>query len=100
MTKLRAVFLLLAIAVAVLIASAFAWLNPQSVTVDIGFAVVETRIAYAFIFTFALGWAFGLIATLGWLLRLVSQNRRQQRATRLAEAELENLRKLPATDDG
>jgi uncharacterized membrane protein YciS (DUF1049 family) len=100
MSKLRAVFLLFAIAVAVLIASAFAWLNPQSVTVDIGLAVVETRIAYAFIVTFALGWAFGLLATLGWLLRLASQNRRQQRATRLAEAELENLRKLPVTDDG
>lgn len=99
MTKLRTVFLLAAIAVAVLIASAFAWLNPQSVTVDIGVAVIETRIAYAFIVTFALGWAFGLIATLGWLVRLAGQNRRQKRAARLAEAELENLRKIPVADD-
>lgn len=100
MSKLRTVFFLLAVAVAVLVASAFAWLNPQSVTIDIGVAVVETRIAYAFIVTFALGWAFGLMATVGWLLRLAGQNRRQKRAARLAETELENLRKIPVADDG
>ena len=100
MSKLRTVFFLLAVALAVLVASAFAWLNPQSVTIDIGVAVVETRIAYAFIVTFALGWAFGLVATVGWLLRLAGQNRRQKRAARLAETELENLRKIPVADDG
>jgi uncharacterized membrane protein YciS (DUF1049 family) len=100
MSKLRTVFFLLAVAAAVLIASAFAWLNPQSVTIDIGVALVETRIAYAFIVTFALGWAFGLLATLGWLLRLAGQNRRHKRAARLAETELENLRKIPVADDG
>jgi uncharacterized membrane protein YciS (DUF1049 family) len=100
MSKLRTVFFLVAVAVAVLIASAFAWLNPQSVTIDIGIAVVETHIAYAFIVTFALGWAFGLVATAGWLLKLAGQNRRQKRAARLAEIELENLRKIPVADDG
>ena len=100
MSKLRTVFFLLAVAAAVLVASAFTWLNPQSVTIDIGIAVVETRIAYAFIVTFALGWAFGLVATAGWLLRLAGQSRRQKRAARLAEAELENLRKIPIADDG
>ena len=100
MSKLRTVFFLLAVALAVLVASAFAWLNPQSVTIDIGVAVVETRMAYAFIVTFALGWAFGLVATVGWLLRLAGQNRRQKRAARLAETELENLRKIPVADDG
>ncbi len=59
MSKLRTVFFLLAVALAVLVASAFAWLNPQSVTIDIGVAVVETRMAYAFIVTFALGWRSG-----------------------------------------
>lgn len=100
MSKLRLIFLFAAIAAAIIIASAFAWLNPQSVSIDVGVAVIETRIAYAFIVTFALGWVFGLIATLGWLVRLAGQNRRQKRAARLAEAELENLRKIPVTDDG
>ena len=48
----------------VLLAAAFAWLNPQSITLDLGFGVVETPVAYAVIACLAVGWILGFITSL------------------------------------
>jgi uncharacterized membrane protein YciS (DUF1049 family) len=100
MTRIRKLFLLVLLLAAFVLAAGFAWLNPNSVALDLGVAVVETRIAYAFIACFVLGWLLGLLAALGWVVRLAGQGRRQKKAARLAEAEADSLRKLSIADDG
>ena len=91
--------LLVSIALVVVIISAgFAWLNPGQVTLDIGFSVFETTVSYAFIVCFAIGWLFGLLSAAFWAIRQAGQRRKLARQLRLAEAEVANLRQLPAVD--
>jgi uncharacterized membrane protein YciS (DUF1049 family) len=99
MTRIRKFFFLALLVGAIILAAGFAWLNPDSISLDLGVAVVETRIAYAFIACFALGWMLGWLAVLGWVIRLAGQGRRQKKAARLAEAEADSLRKLSIADD-
>jgi uncharacterized membrane protein len=99
MSRFRVIVLLVVIVAAIGLAAMFAWLNPESIVVDLGVGVVQARIAYVVIASLALGWLLGLLSTLGWILRNASRNRRQRRAARIAEAELESLRKLSPADD-
>ena len=100
MSKLRLIFLLAAIVLAVVIASAFAWLNPQSITLDLGFGVVETPVAYAVIACLAVGWILGLLSALGRVVRTAAQGRKDRKAAQRAEAAAESLRRLSISDDG
>ncbi len=99
MSRLRLVLLLVVIVTAIALAAMFAWLNPQTIDVDLGVGVIQARVAYAVIASLAIGWLLGLLSALGWVWRLASRNRRERRATRIAETELENLRKLSSSDD-
>ena len=86
MTKLRRYLVLIAILLAVLLAAAFAWLNPQSITLDLGFGVVETPVAYAVIACLAVGWILGLLSALGRVVRTAAQGRKDRKAAQRAEA--------------
>lgn len=99
MTKLRRTLVLIAILAAVLLAAAFAWLNPQSMTLDLGVAMIETPVAYVVIACLAVGWVLGLLSAMGRVVRLAAQGRRDRKAAQRAEAEAENLRRLSITDD-
>lgn len=100
MRKLRSYFVLILIVAAILLAATFAWLNPQSMTLDLGVAVIETPVAYAFIGCLAMGWLLGLLTTLGWVVRLAARSRRERKAAKQAESEARNLRRLTVSDDG
>jgi uncharacterized membrane protein YciS (DUF1049 family) len=78
-----------------LLAIAFAALNPGVVELDLGVRVVEIQKSVALAGSFALGWVFGLICAAALLTRLAVQRRRLRRALRLAEAEINALRRLP-----
>lgn len=99
MTRFRNIIITVLAIVALLVAAMFAWYNPQPVELDLGATVVEAPLAYIVIAGLALGWLLGMLSALGWIIRLASRNRRERRATRLAETELESLRKLSADDD-
>jgi len=99
MSRFRNILLLVVILASIALASIFAWLNPQTIDLDLGVGVIHARIAYAVIASLAIGWLLGLLSALGWVVRLASRNRRERKATRIAETELENLRKLSAADD-
>jgi uncharacterized integral membrane protein len=93
--------LLSVIGVAVLVvAAAFAWLNPGDVTLDLGVGVYELPLAYVVITVFAVGWLFGLVAASVWVFRAAGERRRAARELRLAEAEVANLRRMPDADAG
>ncbi len=99
MSRFRNILVIVVILAAIALAAVFAWLNPQSFDLDLGVAVIHTRIAYAVIATLAIGWILGLLSALGWVVRLASRNRKQRREARIAETELENLRKISVADD-
>jgi len=99
MSRFRRILILVIVLVAIVLAAMFAWMNPQRIDLDLGFAAIQARLAYVVIAALAAGWLCGLLSAVGWIVRLRSRNRRERRATRIAETELENLRKLSPPDD-
>lgn len=83
----------------VLLAAVFAYANPGSITVDVGFARLDNvSMSLAFATAFALGWLFGLLCAGLALLSMARERRRTRRELRLAEAEVSSLRSLPIHD--
>ncbi|MBH97880.1 MAG: hypothetical protein CMM56_05440 [Rhodospirillaceae bacterium] len=80
----------------VMMAATFAYHNSLVVTLYLGFMVVEDApISLAFIVTFAIGWVAGLLTVSLALLRVLSERRKLRRKLKLAEVELNNIRRLP-----
>ena len=99
MTTVRKTVLLLSVLLVVLFAAVFSYSNPERITVDIGFARLESiSMPLAFTVCFALGWAFGLVCAAVALLRMAGERRRLRRELRLAETEISTLRSLPLQD--
>jgi uncharacterized membrane protein YciS (DUF1049 family) len=88
------VYLVLLVAV-LLIATAFAALNPNPVLLDLAVGTVEVQVSLAMIIAFGAGWLFGLLCAALALLRAVGERRRLRRAATMAEAEVRALRSLP-----
>jgi uncharacterized integral membrane protein len=99
MNRFRHILITIFIVVALMLAAMFAWYNPQPVDLDLGVTVIQARVAYIVIASLAVGWLLGLLSALVWIIRLARRNRRERRATRIAESELEGLRKFSAADD-
>ena len=77
----------------------FAFSNPQSFSVDFGFARFEhVSMAGEFAVVFACGWLFGLLSAGLALWRTAGEKRRLRRNLRYAEAELSSVRALPVDD--
>ncbi|MGH8495773.1 MAG: LapA family protein [Gammaproteobacteria bacterium] len=91
----RTILILALLVVFLLIAITFAWLNPGPIGIDVAFHSFETSKSVAFAVCFAAGWLFGLLCCSGYILGLLNQRRRLNRAVRLAESEVSNLRSLP-----
>ena len=72
--------------------------NPGNVEVDLAFGTVAPSIPVAFSVMFVFGWAFGLLCTSVFILRLVNERRQLRRSLRKAESEVTSLRSLPLTD--
>ncbi|MDH3440380.1 MAG: lipopolysaccharide assembly protein LapA domain-containing protein [Gammaproteobacteria bacterium] len=72
--------------------------NPGFVDLDLFFKTVRPSIPLAFSVTFVLGWAFGLLCTVVFILRLANERRRLRRQLRHAESEITSLRNLPIAD--
>lgn len=90
-------FVLLLFAV-VLIAAAFAWMNPGTVTLNLALGEFEIEKSQAFALTLAVGWILGALSASVLVLKLARDRRKLRRDVRLAEAEADNLRSLPLRD--
>jgi len=99
LATVRKIVLFLSLLLVALLAAVFAYNNPDTVALDIGFTRFENvSIALAFAVCFGLGWLFGL-GTIGLaLLRMAGERRRLRRDLKLAEAEVSSLRSLPLQD--
>jgi uncharacterized membrane protein YciS (DUF1049 family) len=80
------------------IAAAFSYLNAGSVSVDYLIGQGEIRLHWLLYIAVLSGWVLGLLSLLGPLLRLMATRRRLREQVRLAETELDNLRRLPLSD--
>lgn len=96
---LRFIVYVLILVVVILAAASFASLNPGDIRLDLAFGVVETRLSLAFAVTLALGWLIGLATLAGYALKLLNDRRKLRKSVRLAEEEVNNLRRLPMRDD-
>jgi putative membrane protein len=72
--------------------------NPGTVQLDLILGTVETSIPLAFTLAFAIGWIFGLLCTVIFMVRVVNERRQLRKSLRLAEAEVSSLRSLPISD--
>jgi uncharacterized membrane protein YciS (DUF1049 family) len=95
---LKKIAVLLVFVVILISMLVFTRLNPGLINVDLAFAAVETSIPLAFTVTFILGWFFGLLCTVLFVMRLINERRHLRRALRLSEAEVSSLRSLPISD--
>lgn len=99
MATMRKIGLFLSLFVIVLVAAVFAYSNPDSISVDIGFARFEdVSMSLAFVVCFAVGWLFGLLSAGIAVIKMAGERRRLRRDLRLAEAEVSSLRSLPLHD--
>lgn len=99
MATLRRILYFVLLTLLVLLAAVFAYTNPGSIAVDVGFARLEdVSMSIAFGVAFGLGWLFGLLCAALALAKMAAERRRMRRHLRLAEAEVSSLRTLPFDD--
>jgi uncharacterized membrane protein YciS (DUF1049 family) len=99
LTTVRKIVLFVSLLLVALLTAVFAYNNPDTVALDIGFTrLEEISIAVAFAVCFGIGWFFGLITAAMALFRMAAERRRLRRDLKLAEAEVSSLRSLPLQD--
>jgi putative membrane protein len=91
------IFVIIFIA-ALLLATAFAALNPGLITLDLAFTETETQKSLALTLAFGAGWLFGLFCAGLILLNALNDRRKLRKSLNLAESEVRNLRSLPIQD--
>ncbi len=99
MATVRKTVLLGSLLLVALLTAVFAYNNPETVTLDVGFTRLEgVSIVVAFAICFAVGWLIGLITAGFALFRMSREKRRLRRDLKLAEAEVNSLRSYPLQD--
>lgn len=90
----RIVGVVLVVLVVVLGAS-FAYINADTVTVQLWVREVELSLPFALFCALVIGWVLGIVSTVGVIVRQLREIRRLRRAAKLAETEINNLRSIP-----
>ena len=91
----RILLIVLLIAVA-LVALLFGWLNPDPVSLDLGFVAFTAPLSFVCIGALVLGWLFGLGTGSVWSFKKSHQNRKLQRSLESTQAELDKTRAAAA----
>jgi len=81
-----------------LLATAFAALNPGVIHLDLAFFETEVTKPLALIAAFGFGWMFGLVCAGLILLKSLNERRQLRKSLGLAEAEVRALRSMPIQD--
>jgi uncharacterized integral membrane protein len=99
LATVRKTVLVVSLLLVALLTAVFAYNNPDTVALDVGFTRLEgVSIVVAFAICFAVGWLFGLITAGLALFRMSREKRRLRRDLKLAEAEVSSLRSYPLQD--
>lgn len=88
-----------AVVTAVLIGAAFTLKNKAMVELDYFVGIVEVPVAFVILGFLIVGWLLGVASMVTVLVKMKIKLRESQRATKLAEKEVKNLRNLPIKDE-
>jgi len=95
---LRNILFFLVLLTGLLLATAFAALNPGVIQLDLAFFETEVTKSLALIVAFGVGWLFGLVCAGLVLLRSVNERRQLRKSLGFAESEIRALRNMPIQD--
>ena len=95
---MRNIFFILFLVAGLLLATAFAALNPGVMSIDLAFFETEVTKSLALIVALGVGWLFGLLCAGIILLRSASERRQLRKSLGLAESEVRALRNMPIQD--
>lgn len=94
----RNIFFLIILLAGLLLATAFAALNPGVIRLDLAFFETEVNKSLALIVAFGVGWLFGLVCAGVVLIRHFNERRQLRKSLVLAESEVRALRNIPIHD--
>jgi putative membrane protein len=95
---LRNIVFFLVLLAGLLLATAFAALNPGVIQLDLAFFETEVTKSLALIVAFGAGWLFGLVCAGLVLLKSVNERRQLRKSLGFAESEVRALRNMPIQD--
>ena len=76
----------------------FTSINQNSIRIDFGFAVFEPSVVLGVSLIFILGWIFGLLCLMAYIIKLTNEQRILKSNLKDAQSELNELRQLPTKD--
>lgn len=95
MIKLLKILLLLLVAS---LGAGFAYSNPELVSVSYYFGEIALPLGILIFLLIGVGMLSGVLASMGWVIRLKRDNANLRRVADLANQELSNLRTIPLRD--
>ena len=95
---LRNILFFLVLLSGLLLATAFAALNPGVIQLDLAFFETEVTKSLALIVAFGIGWIFGLLCAGLILLKSLNERRQLRKSLGFAESEVRALRNMPIQD--
>ena len=95
---LRNILFLLVLLTGLLLATAFAALNPGVISIDLAFFETEVTKSMALILAFCVGWFFGLLCAGFVMLKAIHEKRQLRKSLSLADSEVRALRNMPIQD--
>ena len=76
----------------------FTSINQNSIRIDFGFVVFEPSVVLGVSLIFILGWIFGLLCLMAYIIKLTNEQRNLKNNLKDAQSELSGLRQLPTKD--
>ena len=76
----------------------FTSINQNSIRIDFGFVVFEPSVVLGVSLIFILGWIFGLLCSMVYIIKLINESRNLKSNLKDAQSELSGLRQLPTKD--
>ena len=76
----------------------FTSINQNSIRIDFGFVVFEPSVVLGVSLIFILGWIFGLLCLMAYIIKLTNEQRNLKSNLKDAQSELSGLRQLPTKD--
>ena len=76
----------------------FTSINQNSIRIDFGFVVFEPSVVLGVSLIFILGWIFGLLCLMLYIIKLTNEQRNLKSNLKDAQSELSGLRQLPTKD--
>tara|TARA_B100000929_G_scaffold274157_1_gene247076 strand:+ start:97 stop:393 length:297 start_codon:yes stop_codon:yes gene_type:complete len=76
----------------------FTSINQNSIRIDFGFVIFEPSVVLGVSLIFILGWIFGLLCSMVYIIKLTNEQRNLKSNLKDAQSELSGLRQLPTKD--